>query len=151
MIENLLWEKYRPQSIDEIILLPRIRAEVSGGTANSNLILYGHFGTGKTTLAKLLVKGKPVMYFNTSLDTGIETLRKDITNHVNTISDVFSSEDTFKYVFLDEFEEASPKYQNALKAFIEEYSSMVRFIFVTNHTQSRTWNYFKMYAIRFQY
>ena len=133
MIENLLWEKYRPKTLDDIILLPRIRSEVKDGVANSNLILYGHFGTGKTTLAKLLIKGKPVMYFNTSLDTGIDTLRNDIKDHVNTISDVFSSTDTFKYVFLDEFEEASAKYQNALKAFIEEYSSSVRFIFVTNH------------------
>lgn len=133
MIENLLWEKYRPQTIEEIILLPRIRGEIKDGLVNSNLILYGHFGTGKTTLAKILVKNKPVMYFNTSLDTGIETLRNDISDHVNTISSIFDPVDTFKYVFLDEFEEASPKYQNALKAFIEEYSSNVRFIFVTNH------------------
>ena len=133
MIENLLWEKYRPKKLEDLILLPRIRKEIEGGVANSNLVLYGHFGTGKTTLANILVKDKPVMYFNTSQDTGIETLRTDIADFVNTIGDVFSTSDTFKYVFLDEFEEASPKYQNALKAFIENYSSRVRFIFVTNH------------------
>lgn len=133
MIDNLLWEKYRPKKLEDMILLPRIRSEVEGSVVNSNLILYGHFGTGKTTLAKILVKDKPTMYFNTSLDTGIDILRNDISDHVNTISSIFNKEDTFKYVFLDEFEEASPKYQNALKAFIEEYSTNVRFIFVTNH------------------
>ena len=133
MIDNLLWEKYRPKTLDDIILLPRIRKEIVDGKINSNVIMYGHFGTGKTTLSRILIKGKPVLYFNTSLDTGIYTLRDDITNHVNTISDIFDSGDSFKYVFLDEFEEASSKYQNALKAFIEEYSTNVRFIFVTNH------------------
>jgi replication-associated recombination protein RarA len=132
MIKNLLWEKYRPQSLDDLILLPRIHKIVDGGIDN-NLILYGHYGTGKTTLAKILTKDKPTLYMNTSLDTSIDNLREDIQNHVNTISDIFNPLDTFKYVFLDEFEEASSKYQNALKAFIEDYADVVRFIFVTNH------------------
>lgn len=133
MIENLLWEKYRPNTLDDLILLPRIKKEIGNGQIKSNLILYGHFGTGKTTLARILVKGKPVMYFNTSLHTSIETLRTDIKNHVNTMASIFDPNDKYKYVFLDEFEEASSQYQNALKAFIEEYSDYVRFIFVTNH------------------
>lgn len=135
MIENLLWEKYRPSEIEDLILLPRVREVVKDGV-NSNLILFGHFGTGKTSLARILVKGKPVIYFNTSLNTSIEVLREDIQNYVDTISDVFSSsDDGYKYVFLDEFEEASSKYQNALKAFMEDekYSKKVRYIFVTNH------------------
>lgn len=135
MIENLLWEKYRPKTLEDLILLPRIRNVIQEGVS-SNLILYGHFGTGKTSLARILVKGKPVIYFNTSLHTSIEILREDIQNYVNTISDVFtSSDDGYKYVFLDEFEEASSKYQNALKAFMEDekYTKRVRYIFVTNH------------------
>ena len=127
-----MWEKYRPQTLDDIILLPRLRKEIENGIID-NLILHGHYGTGKTSLAKILVKGKPVMYFNTSLHTSIEVLRKDIKNHVDTISSIFDPVDSYKYVFLDEFEEASSQYQNALKAFIEDYSSNVRFILVTNH------------------
>ena len=132
MIENLLWEKYRPKTLDDIILLPRNREIIKDGV-NSNMIFSGHYGTGKTTLARILTSGKPVMYKNTSLHTSIETLRTDIQRHVDTISDIFHPTDTFKYVFLDEFEEASSTYQNALKAFIEEYSNLTRFIFVTNH------------------
>jgi hypothetical protein len=42
--------------------------------------------------------------------------------------------DTIKYVFLDEFDRTSIQYQDALKAYIEEFSSKnVRFILTTNH------------------
>ena len=129
--EKLLWEKNRPNDYDEIVLLPRIKKIIDAGIS-SNLILYGPFGTGKTSLAKLLTKGKSVLYFNTSLHTSIDNLREDIQKHVDTLS-LFESNDGFKYVFLDECEQASNAYQNALKAFIEEYSAKVRFIFVTNH------------------
>lgn len=132
MIENLFWEKYRPKSLEDMIILPRIKKVVENGV-KSNLILFGHFGTGKTSLARILIKDKPVMYSNVSLNTSIEVLRTDIQRHVDTISDIFNPVDGYKYVFLDEFEEASSSYQNALKAFIEEYADRVRFIFVTNH------------------
>jgi len=135
MIENLLWEQYRPKKFDDIILLPRVRKVVESGFSG-NLILSGHFGTGKTTLAKILTKGKPTLYRNTSLHTSIEVLRNDVVKFVNTMSNIFTDEDDgYKYVFLDEFEEASSQYQNALKAFIEDerVKNHVKFIFVTNH------------------
>jgi replication-associated recombination protein RarA len=133
MIENLLWEKYRPKTLDDLILLPRIRKLVSNGIDN-NLILYGHFGMGKSSLARILTQGKSSLYRNTSLHTSIDVLREDVSTYVNTMSDIFTN-DLTKYVFLDEFEEASSKYQNALKAFMEEEHivNKVRFIFSTNH------------------
>lgn len=134
MINNLLWQKYSPKKIDDLILLPRIKKVIGDGTEiNGHLLLFGHFGTGKSTLAKILTKGKPTLYSNTSIETSIDVLRGSIQNHVDTMSDVFHSTDTFKYVFLDEFEQASSKYQDGLKAFIDDYSDTVRFIFVTNH------------------
>ena len=42
--------------------------------------------------------------------------------------------DEIKYVFLDEFERTSMQYQDALKAYIEDFSKRnVRFILSTNH------------------
>ena len=134
MIENLLWEKYRPSTLDDIILLPRIRNVVKDGIKD-NLILHGHFGTGKSSLAKILTKDKATLYKNTSLATSIDVLRNDITKHVTTMSSIFDSHDKYKYVFLDEFEEASSAYQNGLKAFIEDYAESTRFLLVTNHIQ----------------
>jgi DNA polymerase III delta prime subunit len=132
MIEKLIWEKYRPQNFKELILFPRIQRKIKQGL-NSSIIISGPFGTGKTSLARLLTKDKNVLYKNTSLNTSIEVLRGDIQDFVDSIGDIFSNDDGYRYVFLDEFEEASPQYQNALKAFIEEYSNRVKFIFVSNH------------------
>jgi len=132
MKENLIWEKYRPEYFQDLILLPRIQRKIKQGL-NSSIIISGPFGTGKTTLAKLITKNKPVLYKNTSLNTSIEVLRGEIQEFVDKLGSIFSNDDGFKYVLLDEFEEASSAYQKALKAFIEEYSDRAKFIFVTNY------------------
>lgn len=132
MKETLLWLKHKPKNLDDIVLLPRIRKMISGGIKN-HLILYGNFGLGKTALADILTKDKPTLYKNTSKDTSIEVLRTEINKHVNTMSDIFDPKDGYKYVYLDEFEKASSAYQDALKAYIDENSNLVRFIFITNH------------------
>ena len=132
MEDTLLWLKYKPNSLNNIILLPRIRCMVENGIDN-HLILHGEFGIGKSALADLLTKDKPTLRNNTSKDTSIEILRKDIDKHVNTMSDIFDPTDIFKYVYLAEFEKASSAFQDALKAYIDDNSHLVRFIFVTNH------------------
>lgn len=132
MKDTLLWLKYKPQNFDDLILLPRIEAMIKNGVDN-HLILHGEFGIGKSALADLLTKDKATLRKNTSKDTSIEVLRNDIERHVNTMSDIFDPSDDFKYVYLDEFEKASSAFQDALKAYIDDNSHLVRFIFVTNH------------------
>ena len=77
----LLWEKWRPKKLDDIILLPRIRKHFENGL-NGNYIFYGHYGTGKTSLARILIgkysKQTPFLEINCSLDTSIDTLRTEI-------------------------------------------------------------------------
>ena len=58
-IKNSLWvEKYRPQSLDTYIgnehLKSKVKLYLESGDL-PHLLLYGRAGTGKTTLAKLLV------------------------------------------------------------------------------------------------
>ncbi len=142
MKQLLLSEKYRPKTIEDIILLPRIRKIFENGL-NQNVILYGHFGTGKTTLARILIgkylKNTPHIELNSSFYTSIDILRSKIDDFCSKVymgfdmnSDI--SSDTTKYVFLDEFERTSIQYQDALKAYIEEFSKKnVRFILTTNH------------------
>ena len=142
MTELLLSEKWRPKTLDDIILLPRIRKIFENGITQ-NVILYGSFGTGKTTLARILIglytKNKPCLPINSSFYTSIDTLRTKIDDFCSKVYmgfdlDVDVSMDTTKYVFLDEFERTSIQYQDALKAYIEEFSKKnVRFIFNTNH------------------
>lgn len=132
----LLWEKWRPKSIDEIILLPRIRKHFENGL-NENYIFYGHYGTGKTSLARILVgkysKDKPFIEINSSLYTSIDVLRNEIESFCK-FQPMMEVESDIKYVFLDEFERVSVQFQDAFKAFIEKYSKNgVRFIITTNH------------------
>ena len=138
----LLTEKYRPKNFEDIILLPRIRKIFENGL-DDNVILYGHFGTGKTSLARILIgkytKDKPFLEINSSYYTSIDVLRSKIDDFCTKVYmgldmsvDIKSS--STKYVFLDEFERTSQQYQDALKVYIEDYSAKnVRFILNTNH------------------
>lgn len=132
----LLWEKWRPKTMDDVILLPRIRKHFENGI-NQNFIFYGHFGTGKTSLARILIgkytKDKPFLELNSSLYTSIDVLRSDIEDFCK-FKPMMETESDIKYVFLDEFERVSAQFQDAFKAFIEKYSKVgVRFIITTNH------------------
>ena len=131
----LLWEKWRPKTIDDIILLPRIRKELESGV-NQHYIFHGHYGTGKTSLARILIgrysKETPYLELNCSMDTSIDVLRTEIDNFCK-FTPMMDTNSDIKYVFLDEFERVSTNFQDAFKAFIERYNRNVRFIITTNH------------------
>ena len=105
----LLSERWRPKNIDEIILLPRIKKLFQEGL-KQNVILYGHFGTGKTTLSRILIgkylKNSPYLEINSSFYTSIETLRSKIDDFCSKVYMGFDlneqiDRDSLKYVFLD--------------------------------------------------
>lgn len=136
-MKNLLWwEKYRPKTLEDIILLPRIKNLFKEDDLVGNYIFYGNYGSGKTSLARILIgkysKDKPYLEINSSLYTSIDVLRSDIENFCK-FTPMMETESSIKYVFLDEFERVSSQFQDAFKAFIEKYSSNVRFIITTNH------------------
>lgn len=130
----LLWEKWRPKKIEDIILLPRIRKYFEG-EINGNYIFHGHFGTGKTSLARILIgkysRDTPYLELNSSYFTSIDVLRSEIDDFCK-FTPMMSSESSIKWVFLDEFDRTSAQFQDAFKAFIEKYKN-VRFILTTNH------------------
>ena len=138
----LLTERWRPKSMEDAILLPRIRKFFENGI-QQNVIFYGSFGSGKTTLSRILIgkytKNKPHIELNSSFYTSIDTLRSKIDDFCSKVYmglDLNDDlpRDAIKYVFLDEFDRTSVQYQDALKAYIEEFSNKnVRFIFTTNH------------------
>ena len=130
MKDKLFWEKWRPKTMEDIILLPRIRKAVENGLTR-NMILYGSAGLGKTTLSKILTKDNPCLHINASMETSIDVLRNKIDEFCSNMSMFDSANDT-KVVFLDEFEGASRQFQEAFKGFIEKHST-VRFIATTNN------------------
>jgi len=137
MLKDLLfWEKFRPKNFKQIILLPRIKDFISDGI-KTNLLLYGNMGTGKSSLIRILLKDKNFKYINASLNNGIDLLREDLYDFCTSRPSPFvKSTDTMKYVYLDEFDNTTSQFQEAFKAFIEEYNDKVRFIITMNHIEN---------------
>lgn len=122
------------QSLDDVILLDRVRNLIDQNPLNS--LLYGPFGMGKSTVSKILTKGHPTFYRNASKERKIDMLREDMTSFTRSmVSDPFGDFSyTQKIIYLEEFEKLTPLFQDALKAFIDEENKHgTRFIFTTNY------------------
>ena len=122
------------ESLDDVVLLDRVRKLID--QSPSNLLLYGPFGMGKSTVSKILIKGHPTFYRNASKERKIDMLREDMTSFTRSMTNdpfgEFSSNQ--KIIYLEEFEKLTPLVQDALKAFIDEENKHgTRFIFTTNY------------------
>jgi len=134
-MNEFLWcEKYRPKTISDCILPPRIKstfeAIVKGGELH-NMLLTGTAGLGKTTVAKALCNelGLDYLLINGSEESGIDTLRNKIKQFASSVS----LQGGYKVVILDEADYLNPQStQPALRGFIEEFSSNCRFILTCN-------------------
>lgn len=133
--ETLWVEKYRPRTLDDCILPKKtkedLRAFIEKGDI-PNLIFHSRVsGVGKTTLARVLGEqmGFDVLFINASLENGIDVLRNKIATFASTVSLVASK----KCVILDEADNLSQSMQPALRGFIEQFSTNVRFIFTCNY------------------
>ena len=131
-----LWvEKYRPATLDEIVLDSHNRSIVNKfSTAKEipNLLFVGAAGIGKTSLAKILVKSvleAQYLYINASDENGIDTIRIKVTN----FSKVKSFDGSIKVIILDEVDGLTLDAQRALRNTMEEYSEYVRFILTANY------------------
>lgn len=131
-IENLWVEKYRPKSITELVLTDENKRIVDKFLKNQeipNLLLYGNAGTGKTTLAKILVQelDAEFLFLNCS-EVGIETVRTTITQFSQTKS--FNGK--MKIVICDEIDGSSFDAQRGLRNTMEENSGYCRYILTCN-------------------
>jgi len=132
MIQNdLFWEKHRPQTFEDAIILPRIWNEIKNGIS-INMIFSGSPGCGKTTLARILAKQYNYKELDISKEGGIETLRTKIDSFVNEAQLFTPNQDGMKIVYLEEFDKASPALQSGLRSYMETNSSNVRFIATLN-------------------
>jgi replication-associated recombination protein RarA len=130
--DQLFWRKYRPKTLSNIVLLPRIKKLVENGI-KKDLLFYGHPGTGKSALIEILLKDKNYMKINASMENGIDTLREKITDFCETMPGPFvRTDDKMKYVYLEEFDKVTSNFQDGFKAFVENYDDKVRFIISMN-------------------
>lgn len=127
---NELWvERYRPQKLSDMIIPDRLRHKFSTGLTQ-NIIIVGTHGTGKTTLAKILAKGRSVLEINASLDNGIDVVRSQIYDFASTNSLINHGQK--KIVLLDEVDNFTEAGQKSLRGFIEKFHKNVIFIMTAN-------------------
>ena len=132
---TLFVEKYRPVSLENYIGNDHLKTKVSKYINTGDiphLLLHGKAGTGKTTLAKLLVSNIDCdqMYINASDENNVETVRNKIK--------VFASSVGFKdlkVIILDECDFLTPNAQAALRNLMETFSKHCRFILTCNYVE----------------
>ena len=135
MIEfDKIWvEKYRPTKLDDLILDEQSLRVVSQFEGEiPNLLFTGNPGTGKTTLARIIVNdilGCNYLYINASDESGIDTIRHNITNFAQTKS----FDGGVKVVILDEADGLTSQAQGALRNTMETYAKYCRFILTANY------------------
>lgn len=133
--KHLFTEIYRPQTIDECVILPRIK-NIVDKPLNNNLLFVGIQGSGKTTLTRILCKGRDTLTLNGSLDNGIDTVREQIQNYASTAS-LFQdpTKQDFKIIVLEECDGLSQNAWASLRNLIEKYENNVRFIASANYPE----------------
>ena len=136
-VKELWVEKYRPKTVNEYVFKNASQKKLIQGWVSDksipHLLFAGSAGTGKTTLARVLineldVQPADVLFINASRDNGIDYVRNKITNFSETMP-----WGDFKVVLLDEADYLSPDAQAALRGVMEQYHTSVRFILTCNY------------------
>lgn len=142
MAESDIWtEKYRPSTFDEVVgqqeIIKRVRSLVQSLNI-PHLLFAGPAGTGKSTLALIIVKDlfgnrwkENYLELNASDERGIEVVRQKVKDFARTKA---IESMPFKVIFLDEADALTKEAQQALRRTMENYSNTCRFIMSCNYS-----------------
>ncbi len=135
-VDNSLWvEKYRPSKLDEYVGNEHLKTKVADYLKSGDvphLLFFGKAGTGKTTLAKLIVNSIDCDYIviNASDENNVDTVRNKVKGFASTVG--FKNS---KIVILDEFDYMTPNAQAILRNLMETFSKHCRFILTCNYVE----------------
>jgi DNA polymerase III delta prime subunit len=132
---TLLVERYRPNDLTTLIGNAHLKAKLASYIENGDiphLLLYGRAGTGKTSIAKLIVKSIECdyLFINASDETGVDNIRNKVRGFAASVG--FKS---LKIVILDEFDYISGHAQAALRNLMETFSAHCRFVLTCNYVE----------------
>lgn len=131
---HTIWpEKYRPNSLEDYISNPTLVSTIKKFIETKNiphLLFHGTAGTGKTTLAKLIISNIEcdAMYINASDENNVDNVRTKIKDFASNVG--FSD---LKIIILDEADYLTHNSQAALRNIMETYALTTRFILTCNY------------------
>jgi replication factor C small subunit len=137
-----IWtEKYRPQDFEHLVGQQEILKRVKSLTQALNiphLLFAGPAGTGKSTLALIIVKQlfeqtwkENYLELNASDERGIDVVRQKVKDFARTKA---LGKVPFKVIFLDEADALTKEAQQALRRTMENYTNTCRFIMSCNYS-----------------
>jgi len=129
-----LWtEKYRPKELSNMVLSEfqvNLFTKMIKDQSIPHLLLFGNVGSGKTTMARILIENLDCDYMelNASSDRGIDVVRTKIMQFA-----MIQSMKPLKVVLLEEFDATTYDFQYSLRNLMETYSDNTRFIMTVNY------------------
>lgn len=136
-LEPLWMERYRPRTLEEYIFHDEKQRQAFTAMVETksipHLLLSGVAGTGKTSIAKILISECGIdetdtLIINSSDENSVDIIRDKVKNFVNTYA-----MGEFKVVLLEECDYITPNGQAVLRVIMEEYADVARFILTCNY------------------
>ncbi len=135
---HTIWsEKYRPKTINEYVFhdstLKNSVLKMINERNIPHLLLSGVQGSGKSTLSSVLlnelnVDPMDILSINASDENDVDTMRNKIKSFIST----YAMGD-FKVVRLEEADYLTPNAQGVLRAMMEDYADVARFVLTCNY------------------